>query len=198
MQELKANVINFKSLDQDIKDPIVAGAGDVNGRTLKLIFTQEAAAQFATNTKVYLSWRHNEKDIVGYNIFDKVNNDPQIWQIHWPQKMLFEGTALCRIELVDNISVTPSVNFLVKILSNPNDGSTFVESDDFSVFQQAILDGNHFVEEMKQKVEEQKLDITEIQNIANEAIQIAQEALEKVSSLNPAQPVPSIQLNRII
>lgn len=53
--ELKATIINMKSLSQHIIDPVVVGAGDANGRTLRVIFTQEAAAQMTPETKVYLS-----------------------------------------------------------------------------------------------------------------------------------------------
>ena len=53
--ELKATVVNMKHLSQNIDDPIVVGAADANGRTLRIIFTQEAAAQFTAGTKVYLS-----------------------------------------------------------------------------------------------------------------------------------------------
>lgn len=42
--ELKDFVVNLKSLSQDIEDPIIQGGGDANGRTLRIIFTQEAAA----------------------------------------------------------------------------------------------------------------------------------------------------------
>ena len=73
--ELKATVINLKSLSQNIPDPIVVGAGDAAGRKLRIIFTQEAAAQFTPNTKVYLSWLHQEKNIKGYNIFTEIKDD---------------------------------------------------------------------------------------------------------------------------
>jgi hypothetical protein len=53
--ELKATVINMKSLSQNIPDPVVVGAGDASGRALRIIFTQEAEAQFTPETKVYLS-----------------------------------------------------------------------------------------------------------------------------------------------
>lgn len=53
--ELKATVVNMKSLSQNIEDPIVNGAADVKGRTLRVIFTQEAAAQITPRTKVYLA-----------------------------------------------------------------------------------------------------------------------------------------------
>ena len=78
--ELKATVVNMKSFSQDIEDPVVIGGGDVNGRTLRVIFTQEAAAQFSKSAKIYLSWRHKELDIKGYNIFREVKNeDDEDW-----------------------------------------------------------------------------------------------------------------------
>ena len=73
--ELKTTVINMKSLSQNILDPIAIGAGDANGRTLRVIFTQEAAAQMTEDTKVYLSWHHQEIDVKGYNVFTKIVND---------------------------------------------------------------------------------------------------------------------------
>ena len=69
---LKGTVINMKSLSQHIDDPIVVGGGDADGRYLTIIFTQEAAARFAPNTKVYLSWRHIQKDVKGYNSFTEI------------------------------------------------------------------------------------------------------------------------------
>ena len=75
--ELKATVINMKNLSQDIADPIIVGAGDAAGRALRVIFTQEAAAQFTPSTKVYLSWWHQEKNIKGYNVFTEIVNDEE-------------------------------------------------------------------------------------------------------------------------
>lgn len=69
--ELKGTVINMKSLSQDISDPIIVGGGNSDGRYLTIIFTQEAAAQFSDLTQVYLSWRHVQKNIKGYNVFTK-------------------------------------------------------------------------------------------------------------------------------
>lgn len=40
-QELKTVTVNLKSLDQDIKDPIVAGGADANGRTFRIILTKK-------------------------------------------------------------------------------------------------------------------------------------------------------------
>ena len=83
-QELKTFTVNMKSLDQDIPDPVVAGAGDANGRTFRIIFTQEAAEQFTPDTKVYLKWYHKQKKTKGYNVFTRVSKDedcfnPPVW-----------------------------------------------------------------------------------------------------------------------
>ena len=61
--ELKAITVNLKSLSQDIEDPIVQGGGDANGRTFRLLFTQEAADMFTPETKVYLKWKHKQANI---------------------------------------------------------------------------------------------------------------------------------------
>ena len=70
--ELKGTVINMKSLSQNIPDPIVVGGGESNGRYLTILFTQEAAAQFSDETTVYLSWRHLQNNIKGYNSFTEI------------------------------------------------------------------------------------------------------------------------------
>lgn len=75
--ELKATIINMKSLNQNLPDPVIVGAGDANGRTLRIIFTQEAAAQMTDKTKVYLSWYHQDIDIKGYNVFTQVIDDDE-------------------------------------------------------------------------------------------------------------------------
>ena len=67
--ELKDFVVNLKSLSQDIEDPIIQGGGDANGRTLRIIFTQEAADMFTPYTKVYLYWNHQQLKTYGVNVF---------------------------------------------------------------------------------------------------------------------------------
>ena len=128
--QLKGTVINMKTLSQNIDDPIIIGAAEANGRYLSIIFTQEAAAQFSDNTKVYLSWRHIQKDIKGYNVFTEIPREddeesmltaeelPPTWQIYYPKEMLHEGDVLAHIELVDNISVAASTNFTIHILAD--------------------------------------------------------------------------------
>ena len=118
--ELKNFVVNMKSLSQDIEDPIIQGAGDANGRTFRIIFTQEAAEQFTPETKVYLKWYHEQLKTRGYNVFRQVQAGDScgvspIWEINWPQAMLHEGDVLCCIEIVDDISIAPSNNFIVSV-----------------------------------------------------------------------------------
>ena len=184
--ELKAFTVNLKSMDQNIDDPIVAGAGDANGRTFRVIFSQEAAAQLAPETKVYLSWYHQEQEIKGFNVFTKVSSDPVVWEIKYPQSMLKEGNVLACIQLVDKVSIVSSTNFIIHVLTDPNDGSNFVVSDDYSLFQSAVIELNCLAEQMKDQMEQQKIEFEdmqlgfrEIQNTARDAVEIAERAEEK-------------------
>ena len=166
--ELKATVVNMKNLSQDISDPIIVGGGDANGRSLRIIFTQEAAAQFTPNTKVYLSWLHQEKQIKGYNIFTEIKDEddedfPPTWEIHYPSSMLWEGNVLACIQLVDDISIATSTNFIIHILADPNNGSDFIASDDFSEFKQMIIRISCLERQMKDQMESQKIEFEDMQ-----------------------------------
>lgn len=140
MQELKRFVINLKSLDQDIPDPIIVGAGDANGRTLSVILTQEAAARMTPSTHLYLSWKHQETTIEGLNVFTKVNDKPATWEIHYPQSLLREGNVLACLKFIDEVSISTSTNFIIRVLSDPNGAEDFEDNDDYSVFKQAAMD----------------------------------------------------------
>lgn len=177
-------------MDQDIPDPIVAGAGDADGRTFRVIFDQEAAAQLTPETKIYLSWFHKQKKIKGYNVFTQTNDDPVIWEIKWPQTMLHEGDVLCCIEMVDSVSIVQSTTFLVHVLTDPNDGSGFVVSNDFSEFQNAVIQLNCIADQMKDQMLQQKLefeDMTlqfgEIKEKADAAYLNSTEAMNRVEAL---------------
>lgn len=194
-QELKAFTVNMKSLDQDIPDPVVAGAGDANGRTFRVVFTQEAAAQFTPDTKVYLKWYHKQKKVRGYNLFTRVSKhedcfNPPTWEIKWPKSMMFEGDVLCCVEVVDDVSISPSTNFIVHVLSDPNDGSSFVVSDDYSVFQEAVLTMNSTTDKMNQQMESQQVQFEEwakqidsIKKTADKAYSKATEALDRIDDI---------------
>lgn len=201
--ELKAFTVNMKSLDQDIDDPIIAGAGDANGRTFRIIFTQEAAAQFTEYSKVYLSWKHKQEKIEGLNVFTKVSDDPLMWEIHWPQTMLHEGDVLCCIKLVDDISIVQSTNFIVHVLSDPTSGENFVTSDDYSIFQTAVINMNYISQKMVHLMEDQekefsqmkddfsdmKEQIEEATDKANQAYDLAQEALDQIEQKDTSSGV---------
>lgn len=182
-QELKAVTVNLKSLDQDIQDPIVAGGADANGRTFRIIFDQEAAAQCVADTKVYLSWRHVQLNIKGYNVFTKTHEDPIVWEIKWPQAMLHEGDVLCCVELVDSVSIASSTNFLVHILSDPNDGSAFVVSDDFSAFQNAVIHLASIGDKMEKQMEEQRKEFKEWIKETEKIKKVAADAYDKAVSV---------------
>lgn len=207
-QDLRTFTVNMKSLDQNIEDPIVQGGGDANGRTFRIIFTQEAADQFTPETKVYLKWRHQQLNVRGYNVFTKVSEEencfnPPVWEIHWPKAMLHEGDVLCRIEVVDDISIAPSNNFIVHVLADPDDGTNFIVSDDYSVFNQAVIDMNSLLETAKDQFAHNQEQIDGISDQmdefmgkancalkkANAAIDIAQEALKQVTCLDSVSGV---------
>jgi len=207
--ELKATVINMKSLSQNIPDPVVVGAGDANGRTLRIIFTQEAAAQMTPDTKVYLSWHHQEVDIKGYNVFTKFENEedddlPSYWEITYPKSMLYEGNVLACIQIVDKVSIATSTNFTIHVLIDPNDGTRYTATDDFSEFQKAVINMTTLSDEMKRQMANQKIEFedmqlefmdvrriagevkdvsAEAQEIAENSLQVAGEALNTIIGL---------------
>ena len=168
-EELRATTVNLKDLDQEIVDPVVVGAGDAGGRTLRVIFTQKAAAQFTPNTKVYLSWHHQEMDIKGYNVFTEITQEddedfPPTWEIKFPKSMLYEGNVLACIQIVDDVSIATSVNFMIHVLADPNDGSRFTATDDFTEFQQFVIDVSTIAGRVEDLIKEQQDGLDEIQN----------------------------------
>lgn len=195
-QELRTFTVNLKSLDQDISDPIVAGAADANGRTFRVIFDEEAAAQFTDETNVYLSWMHKQLGIKGYNIFTKVSDDPITWEIKWPRSMLKKGDVLACIEIVDSVSIAASTNFIVHVLEDPNDGSQFVVSDDYTVFQNAVIELNCIGEQAKKQLRQQRIEfedmmlqasrysktVEEIRQTADDAHDMAEKAYTEVKT----------------
>ena len=165
--ELKATVVNMKTLTQEIEDPIVNGAADVKGRTLRIIFTQEAAAQITPKTKVYLSWWHQDKNIKGYNVFTEITDIddedfPPTWEIYFPQSMLWEGNVLASIQLVDDVSIATSTNFIIHILKDPNEDDHYVPSDDYSEFKEAVINLNSLSDRMEEQLEDDKATFDQI------------------------------------
>lgn len=188
--ELKVLTVNLKSLDQDIPDPIVVGGADSNGRKFRVMFDQEAAAQMTQYTKVYLSWFHQQRKVKGYNVFKKVNDEPEIWEIYWPKTMLHEGDVMCCVELVDDISIAASTNFIVHVLSDPNDGSSFVVSDDFTVFQDAVIrmnstadKMNSMMNDMSDRFDSWRMDIDGAIDAANAARESTEMLSNKIDNL---------------
>lgn len=158
MQELKRFTINLKSLNQDIPDTIVVGAGDADGRTLSVILTQEAAARMTPFTNLYLSWKHLRTTIEGLNVFTKINDNPQTWEIHYPQSMLREGNVLACLKMIDEISISTSTNFNIKVLSDPNAVEDFDDNENYNIFKQAALELNNTNQEMKQQMEQYQIE----------------------------------------
>ena len=77
--------------------------------------------------------------------------------------MLYGGNVLACIQLVDNVSIATSTNFIIHILIDPNDGSTYVESDDYSDFQKMVITINSLSEQMRRQLIAQKLEFEDMQ-----------------------------------
>lgn len=97
--------------------------------------------------------------------------------------MLYEGNVLACIQLVDNISIATSTNFMIHVLIDPNDGSRYIATDDFSEFQQAVIEMATLSDEMRQQMDEQRdefsqmqIEFINIQQIADDAKNISEEA----------------------
>lgn len=140
MEELKRFTINLKSLNQNIPDTIIVGSGEANGRTLSVILTQEAAARMTPQTHLYLSWKHLGTMIEGLDVFTKVNDNPQTWEIHYPQAMLYEGHVLACLKIIDEISISASTNFSITVLSDPNKAEDFEDNENYNIFKQAAIE----------------------------------------------------------
>lgn len=187
-KELRAYVLNMKSLDQQISSPILIGAGDANGRTFRIIFTQEAADMFTPRTKVYLKWYNQAADIRGYNVFTKQESEedffsPQVWELKFPRSMLYEGDVTCTIEIVDEYSISSSVGFIIHVTSDPYDGSEFAATDDFSTFQSAVLDMNSAAERAEKQLDEQKTEFENMQKTFNDIKDESEEVFEKAKEV---------------
>lgn len=162
--QVKDIVFKIKTLQQQIRS-VTIGAGAANSPYIYVIFDKEAAAQFAKDTKVYLSWRNLETGVRGYNVLTQVATKPNTWRITLPQALLTEGNVLARFELVDDKSIAPSQNFNITVLGNPVDADDWVKTDDFSAFQETLIEMTKQVNTTKEMLEDTKQTVTELNNL---------------------------------
>ena len=101
---------------------------------------------------------------------------------------------------MDDISIAPSNNFIVHVLHDPNDGSSFVVGDDYSIFDKAVLEMNAATQKAQEQLEKQQEefeamrqefssmrdDIQAATDKANEAYELAKEALDAAQSPDTA------------
>lgn len=110
--------------------------------------------------------------------------------------MLHNGNVLACIEIVDDISIAVSTNFMIHVFIDPNDGSNFEETDDFTEFQKAVIKLATVETQAQEQIENQKTefekiqlifaemqqDVTDAKNFAEEAKQISERSLEKAEN----------------
>lgn len=90
--------------------------------------------------------------------------------------MLYEGNVVACIQVVDNISISTSVNFTIHVLIDPNDGSKFTATDDFTEFQKAVISLTTAEAEAREQMEEQATQFEEMQIEFNNVKEIAENA----------------------
>ena len=162
LDQLRANIINLKSLDQDISDPIIAGTGEVGGPQLYVILTQEAAARFTPITNLYLSWKHLDyPNVRGYDMFEKVSDKPAAWAINWPNAMRRAGTVEACLEIVDAQSISQSRHFNINVLSDIESGVEDFLQEDYDLFHRMLVEMNLKLEDANKLVDNAN-DIVEI------------------------------------
>ena len=194
VEYLRPNVIVLKSLDQDISDPIIAGAGEAGGNKLIVVFTQEAAARFTPETKVYLNWRHQNLDnVCGFDMFQEQEQEEGItvkcgtphciWSIGWPHNMKHEGTVEASIVLLDAVSKDETVHFNINVLSDLQGSESLMDEEDFSLFEQALLDMNKNLADMRellQQAQELFSTVSDLQEQLETELQEIKEEQEKL------------------
>ena len=188
--ELNVFTINLQKLDQKIETLVVTGEGGVRGAKLRVVISQKAAERLTPSTRLYLNWSHEQTKVKGYSVFIKMQDSPAIFDLIYPPSMLVEGQVQCRLELVDDISISPGADFFIHVLQTPSDGSSFIESDDYSDFQSAVVEINSLSDSIKNELDYQqkrfgnfKLKTEEALEAANDAKSIAREALDKANSV---------------
>ena len=125
---------------------LYANEGDANGRGIELYVLDGGAPADMSGMSVYLAWGH-EMGGEGLTEFSPVDAARGRWRVLFPTSMQRRGTALARILVyLDGSAITGSKNFRIRIEADPVDGSTALSDNDFTVFQQAVVDLNSALE----------------------------------------------------
>jgi predicted nucleic acid-binding Zn-ribbon protein len=96
--------------------------------------------------------------------------------------MLYEGDVLACIQIVDGVSIATSTNFMIHVLINPNDGSSYTESDDYSDFQKAVISLTNVLDRARKQMTDQKIEFEDMQLEFMRVRATADEALAKIES----------------
>lgn len=135
--------IELDSSDGFVGD-LYAHEGDANGRGIDLSLIDGNAPANTTGMAVYLAWGH-EKGGEGLTPFSAVDAAKGRWRVLYPTAMQRSGTVLARIMIYltgNRAAISGSKNFRIFVDIDPVDGNTAISDNDFSVFQQAVVDLN--------------------------------------------------------
>ena len=123
---------------------LYANEGDANGRGIDLSLVDGKTPANTTGMAVYLAWGH-ENGGEGLTPFSAVDAAHGQWRVLYPTAMQRSGTVLARIMVYLNgnrAAISGSKNFRIFVDVDPVDGNTAISDNDFSVFQQAVVDLN--------------------------------------------------------
>ena len=176
--QIKYVTFKIKCLQQKLR-PIVVGAGATRPY-IYVNFVEEAHAQFTKDTIVYLSWIHEGTKVKGYNAFTAVSRKPNVWKILLPASLLkHEGTVLARLELVDSKSIAASRTFEINVLYNPNQDETFTDSDDYGIFQDAILELTDKINQTSDLLKDTQNTVDDLNDLFNKIQEFYDKILEE-------------------
>ena len=98
--------------------------------------------------------------------------------------MLHEGNVIACLEIVDDVSISVSKNFVIHIVQDPDDGSDFLDSNDYTVFQQAILQMNNLAADVENEFGQIKEEFNEMKDEFDEVKEAAFTAQDMVNDLS--------------
>lgn len=121
---------------------LYANEGDANGRGIDLAIMDGGKPANTTGMAVYLAWGH-EKGGEGLTPFSPVDASKGRWRALYHTSMQRRGTVLARVLVYLNgnsAAITGSRNFRIFVDVDPVDVDVALSDNDFTVFQQAVVD----------------------------------------------------------
>lgn len=134
--------VALDTADKPLQDVFIAQEGDAKGRGIDLTVSQDGVAADMAGMSVYLAWGH-ACGAQGLTEFEAIDASKGHFKVYYPTQMQRRGIVVARIMVYVGSSGTPitgSRDFKIHVAKNPINEDAALTSDDFSVFQQAVID----------------------------------------------------------